>query len=552
MGRKPAVWILSLLAAVMLFPSAAQPQAKKATGAKTTARKKGTAPAPQVRMSWQDFISGPDCAKRLASLQAGIAKMKSLDSSPKTSADYRRSWEYWANIHGYYGTQSPDGTVAQQIQYLKSQGMQQYVSYYQGITDQTPPDATAKKVWATCQHSGQTQALNFFGWHRMYLYYFERVLRWAANDNTLRLPYWDYTDPSQLELPANFQSASSTLYDEKRNPDINNGSATLDSASTDVNTLLPDPSYFDYESAIEEGVHGYVHCTVGPTCPVAHMGDVPVAGNDPVFYHHHANIDRLWACWQHLHPTPAGAWQDQQFSFVDETGALVTKPVKGFINTSALGYKYENDSNCARPGIALLAVPVAGPAHVGPEAVENKQVLGTAPGVSVKEAITSIDIAVPKPAMQTALAHLEHARDMQLVLRDVTADSQPGVLFNVYLARKDDPSKRERVGTISWFGAFRSHGGKRMTPKKTLRYDVTSEVKALGGPSLSEQGLTVVIEATTGVVPKESAKAVEQPRLAAQAFKKEANVRIGSIELRAAGAPAPKSPAKKKAPAKKK
>ncbi len=32
-----------------------------------------------------------------------------------------------------------------------------------------------------------------------------------------------------------------------------------------------------------------------PPCPVAHMGDVPVAGNDPVFYTHHANIDRMFA-----------------------------------------------------------------------------------------------------------------------------------------------------------------------------------------------------------------------------------------------------------------
>jgi len=549
MGRKQAVWILSLLIAVMLFPPAAQPQAKK-TPSKTT-KKNGPPPSPpQVRMSWQDFISGPDGAKRLASLQAAITKMKSLDSAPKTSADYRRSWEYWANIHGYYGTQSPDGTVAQQIKFLKDNQMQQYVSYYNDIKDQTPPDATAKKVWATCQHSNPPQqALNFFGWHRMYLYYFERVLRWAANDNTLRLPYWDYTDPSQLELPTNFQSASAPLYDAKRNPDINNGSATLDSASTDVNTLLPNPSYFDYESAIEEGIHGYVHCTVGPTCPVAHMGDVPVAGNDPVFYHHHANIDRLWACWQHLHPMPAGTWQNQQFSFVDETGALVTKPVKGFINTTALGYKYENDSNCARPGVALLATHVVGPVVVAPGIpVENKQVLGTAKGVSVKDAVTSVDIAVPKPAMQTAMAHLENAQDIQLVLRDVTADSHPGVLFNVYLARKDDPSKRERVGTINWFGAFRSHGGQRMKPKKTLRYDVTSELKALGGTDLSDKGVTVVIEATSGVVPKESAKATEQPKLAAQAFRKEANVRIGSIELRAAGAPAP---APKPAPKKK-
>ena len=285
------------------------------------------AQAPQVRMRWQDFVAGPDGVKRLASLQAAIKKMKSLDGSPQTSADYRRSWQYWANIHGYYGSTSPDGTVEQQVGYLKQQGMGQYASDYQGIADQTAPDQIAKTVWATCQHSGSQQALNFFGWHRMYLYYFERVLRWAAGDDTLRLPYWDYTDPAQLALPAAFRQTTAVTYDAKRNPGMNAGTSTLRAASTNVNALLRNPDYFKYESGIEEGVHGYVHCTVGPTCPVAHMGDVPLAGNDPVFYHHHANIDRLWACWQGLHATPDGAWQQQEFSFVDETGTMQTRPV---------------------------------------------------------------------------------------------------------------------------------------------------------------------------------------------------------------------------------
>src|SRR5258707_10124592 len=131
MSIRHIVRMFTLLSAVALFSLAAPSQEAATSSRKTIV--KVPVPATQVRMSWQDFISGPDGATRLAHLQAAITKMKSLDSSPKTSADYRRSWEYWANIHGYYGTQSPDGTVAQQIQYLNSQGMQQYVSYYNGI-----------------------------------------------------------------------------------------------------------------------------------------------------------------------------------------------------------------------------------------------------------------------------------------------------------------------------------------------------------------------------------------------------------------------------------
>src|SRR5262249_21441353 len=251
-------------------------------------------PAAQVRMRWQDFISGPDGAKRLATLKAGVAKMKSLDTSLPTSADYRRSWRYWANIHGYYGTVSPDGTVAQQIQYLQSIGMGSYVSYYTGITDQTPPDSAAQTTWATCQHSSSGMQANFFGWHRMYLYYFERVLRWAAGDDTLTLPYWDYTNPARTPLPDAFQDPKSPLYDWRRSEALNEGLAALNPLVTDIDgPLSTDKNFLQYEGDIERGVHGNVHCSVGQTCPIALMGLVGVAANDPIFYEHHANIDRM-------------------------------------------------------------------------------------------------------------------------------------------------------------------------------------------------------------------------------------------------------------------
>lgn len=488
------------------------------------------AEAPQVRMRWQDFVSGPDGVKRLKSLQTAVQRMKSLDVSPKDSADYRRSWQYWANIHGYYGPQSPDGTVADHIQYLRQNDMGQYVPYYQGISDQTPPDATATTVWATCQHSGQTQALNFFGWHRMYLYYYERVLRWAANDDTLRLPYWDYTDPQQLTLPAAFRDTASTLYDAKRNPGINAGTVTLNQRSTNVDRLLQNPMYFIYQSRIEEGIHGYVHCTVGPTCPVAHMGDVPVAGNDPVFYSHHGNIDRLWACWQQLHGTPAGAWQDQMFSFVDETGTMRTQPVKNFLNSTTLGYVYDNVANCAR------SAPGAMVAAAAPREERKTAMLNPDKSLAITSATTSLDLEVPRPQLTTALSALQTPEAVTLVLRDITADSPPGVLFDVFLAKKDDLVNRQYVGTISWFGAFRHrHGGQGGPPKKTLSFDVTDALRTLG-EGTAAAGLTVVIEATHGYTPTDETQLQAQRESAAKAFRPDAKMRIDAVELRAAAA----------------
>lgn len=488
----------------------------------------------QERMRWQDFISGPEGAKRLASLERGIKKMKSLDSSPQGSADYRRSWAYWANIHGYYGNSSPDGTVADHISYLNSHGLSSDDSYYTSITDQTPPDSIATTVWATCQHSaGPTpatgQALNFFGWHRMWLYYLERVLRWAAADNTLRLPYWDYTNSAQLALPAEFQNTASVLYDALRDPSINTGATTLSESSTNIGGYLPEPDYFIYEYDIENNVHGYVHCTTGPTCPVAHMGDVPVAGNDPIFPSHHANIDRFWACWQYLHPTPGGSWQNQQFSFVDETGAMVTKPVSDFLDSAPLGYVYDNVSDCGGQSDGTRGSQKRDGQPMPQNEKLPQGILGSVKNVAITRPETTVDISLSESELQKLLSSSEAAAQTYLVLRDVTAQGPPGVLFNVYLARKDDLRARQFAGTMSWFGAFAHHGSSGPM-NRTFRFPAITQLRELvQGKPTSE--FTVIFEATTGRIPVDRSKTEEAQAQAAKLFRPESKLQIGAIEL---------------------
>jgi len=232
--------------------------------------------------------------------------MKSLDAARGSTnlqrqLDYKRSWEYWANIHGFFGVASMNYvTVKMFVTQLNAAHVDpEIIASFNGLLDQTPPkDGVAPKVWGTCQHSsGNTQA-DFWGWHRIYLYYFEKVLRWAAGDDTLNLPYWDYTDVKHLALPAEFLDTKSPLFEPRRAPAVNAG-GKLPQHDTDVDKGLVLSSYLDAELNVEEGVHGNVHCDVGGgvlSCPEALMGKVPVAGNDPIFYIHHANIDRLWAC----------------------------------------------------------------------------------------------------------------------------------------------------------------------------------------------------------------------------------------------------------------
>ena len=59
-----------------------------------------------------------------------------------------------------------------------------------------------------------------------------------------------------------------------------------------------DENYGHYSSI--EVVHDSVHEAIGGTG--GHMAYPDIAGFDPIFFLHHANVDRLVAIWQACHP----------------------------------------------------------------------------------------------------------------------------------------------------------------------------------------------------------------------------------------------------------
>lgn len=63
-----------------------------------------------------------------------------------------------------------------------------------------------------------------------------------------------------------------------------------------VNEIQNSKDYDSYRRTLESGPHGAIHSAVG--------GDLGPATspNDPVFFLHHAQIDRLWWLWQQKDP----------------------------------------------------------------------------------------------------------------------------------------------------------------------------------------------------------------------------------------------------------
>jgi polyphenol oxidase len=219
----------------------------------------------------------------------------------------------------------------------------------------------------------------FFPWHRCYLYFHERILGKLIGDTSFALPYWDWFSSMHRQIPdpyTNPNDPSNSLYDNSRGtsptsalPDRYMGKTAKDRAMNAPNAALFMGTDASLPSAqggsLENGPHGAVHLWVGnPTnlsIPKPDMGVLATAAQDPVFFAHHANIDRLWEVWRktsnfHTNPTSSD-WMNQRFNFYDENRRWTSIAVSDVIDHEAnLRYRYE-DPEMSPTDILVLTSP---------------------------------------------------------------------------------------------------------------------------------------------------------------------------------------------------
>jgi hypothetical protein len=263
---------------------------------------------------------------------------------------------------------------------------------------------------------------------------------------------------------------------------------------------MPATSYTPFNSAIEGTPHGSVHCATGVGgCPTGYMGAVPAAGNDPIFYSHHANIDRLYECWLKVNPAgrlPSGATLTASFSFIDGAGNLVTRVVGDMKTTAQLHYGYTAGGGCPRikiwPPIIWKQIPWKVIPLLGPTRLERG--VTTIPLRLTPQLRTQMFSAAPN-----ANAAPTPTRQATLVVEGLTFDEAPGVMYEVSLVGPD--GKKMPVGVINFFNqtAPQHHRGMagmaEAAPVGTRTFDATEALQALGGPANAQ----LVVEPTTGV-----------------------------------------------------
>jgi hypothetical protein len=166
----------------------------------------------------------------------------------------------------------------------------------------------------------------FLPWHRIYLLEFERLLNEAlGNEYNISIPYWDWE--KDREIPDFFKNWTPKVLVNSRkvigdkiiiNPEEIQV-ARWTGRFYDKNTRrwydiqLPTKQQIDsdvreadtFQKFTEnlEGYHGTVHVYAGgsdPSNPLTRgtMGNIQRSPTDPLFWSHHANIDRIWDEWQ--------------------------------------------------------------------------------------------------------------------------------------------------------------------------------------------------------------------------------------------------------------
>jgi N-acetylneuraminic acid mutarotase len=290
-------------------------------------------------------VNSPEGQVMLAKYGRAIEIMKTLPSYDT------RSWTWWWNTHWIKGYPAFLWDLSQK---RKKEAI-----------DSLPPQyrAAAWAVWNGCQAHAfdpsdpeHFQQWYFLPWHRLMLHQFEGVIREVLHDESFTLPYWNPItgNPDDLVVPAVFRDPGSPLFNGTRWFWVNGGEPIDKLYKNWINlSALNEKFYIDsangnlgFEPHLDQNPHFFTHFALG-----GDMAEFSTVGGDPLFYLHHANIDRIWESWNQLgnkNPTDP-KYLNRKFAYGDRSGKAVYLPVSATDRTAQMGYEYDRYEKAPQP-----------------------------------------------------------------------------------------------------------------------------------------------------------------------------------------------------------
>ncbi|CAN6329835.1 unnamed protein product [Urochloa humidicola] len=386
----------------------------------------------------------------------------------------------------------------------------------------------------------------FFPFHRAYLYFFERIAAKLLADPTFALPFWSWDVPDGMSIPPAFASDdTSPLHDANRRRD--HALADLDFAWGHEKNITDDdqvtlnlrlmykqmvgasagggavpPSLFlgqPYRAGdaarpgagtLEWAPHNTMHVWTGDQSlyNVEDMGVYYSAGRDPIFYAHHANIDRLWELWRRR--ITAGGdradlddpdWLHSSFLLYDEEARLVRVAVRDMLHAEKLRCTYDDGGE--RPPWLDARPPVTPGVNLkGGRRVESAVRFP----VSLEKAVTA-EVRRPPEAearrrWRSMLVEEEKKLPLAaevLVVEGIEAEAEEFVRFDVYVNAREfekvPPGGREMIGS---FTTLKRPGGGGKVVRTSMRLALSELLEDLGAGG--DDSVTVTLVPVSGNV----------------------------------------------------
>lgn len=386
----------------------------------------------------------------------------------------------------------------------------------------------------------------FLAWHRGLLKRFEGELRKISGVGDMRLPYWNYyADPT---IPAEFQVEHSPLWRADRVSTDVTGALSLDAFADDV-VNFQRGSGNAFESKLETAPHNPVHDIIGGA-----MSNLRFSPADPIFYLHHANIDRLWAAWvaagngRQMPPEDDAYWQGDPLYYGP---AIRPVPKVWTYSTTStyLAYQYDDQSMpTSLPGSspASIARPASQPVQVlAPAQIDAAtRRLGGTGQFALDECSATFDIPMPAQSADRLRSLMIAPASagggdgpLDLVLEDVQLTGlgeKGGFFYKIFLNLPESglPARQESDYLVGMVGPFEisvqqmlrrmamgapmdgtMHGHAKGAIRPTLRFPVTEALRRIWPAKLDRLSVTFIRVGRQG--PAGRVILVEQMRLEA-------------------------------------
>ncbi|HAD97434.1 MAG TPA: hypothetical protein DCG19_08505 [Cryomorphaceae bacterium] len=355
-------------------------------------------------------------------------------------------------------------------------------------------------AWMNCTHADGSE-LHFLIWHRLYIYYLEKIIRQYSGKSDFALPYWDYTNTSYRVMPDGFRQEGSSLYASARLDSLNEGfpiQPYMDK-SLDVTDLFENRIFSVFNSTIDRAPHGAMHNYIGASKRNdiwneiyqekrdGLMAEVSSAAFDPIFWLHHSNIDYLWQKWEDspngsrpsLEALEAHPWG---YTFFDADGSKVEFTVAEAYEMAFNGMNYTYDVFDQKQLLASNEVVLQ-------DEQEPETVASSKPARKVNSERTqfAVDLSGKKGKMVLKSDNKEYA--LLLTLK-VSFTNEPDSPYEVYIREQgaDDElvSDENLAGIMTFFGAehhatehgnHHAHGHTESDKlSSTFTFDVTDEL----------------------------------------------------------------------------